>query len=664
MPEIDAVEVVDVEDGADAALAALPGVESVTRPGTLATQQAVVPNDGAYHAQWWPDLIDLPEAWARRSSSGGVRIALVDTGIDATWPDLAGRVDTGFDVRYNVTLPAGRSSDRDPHGTAMAGFIGAAGNNLHGIAGADWGAVLVPYRVIDVNQCIFETTVAEAILQASEDPSIRIIVIALGTPVEATILRDAVDVAQERGKLVISAVGNYGGEDDPVVYPAAYPGVVAVGATTRANERASYSSTGRHLDVVAPGGSGVRDPSGLYSQGENLLALWEQGKLRPVVGTSFAAAHVAGAAALYFGEYPHARPDDVRLALQASARDLGQFGHDRTTGYGLLDVARLLATPPPGGPVPDPATGQLPRVNHRLPNELAEAASGQRFADGAAAHAVLARGDVFVDALAGAPLTADGPLLLTSDGTLPASTLEELERVLGGPGRVYVLGGTTAVSPGVVATLEARGHEVVRLAGDTRITTAHAVAEEVRGLYGPGDTVALARADSWADAVTGGAWAAAQRIPVRVTGSDALDPTVAAALADWGVQRTVLLGGTTALSAAVAAAVPGPDRVEGPERAAAAVAVAERLWGGDPDGWIVVNGWVDDGWAAALAAAGLAADDGDPVLMTNRSDLPPATRAAVAASCDAAPTVRLVGDDSYIGGSVESELAEVARCAR
>lgn len=163
----------------------------------------------------------------------------------------------------------------------------------------------------------------------------------------------------------------------------------------------------------------------------------------------------------------------------------------------------------------------------------------------------------------------------------------------------------------------------------------------------------------WADSVTGGGWAAATGTPILVTGSEELHPAVEQWLAADGPSETVLLGGTAALSGAVGAAVPAPRRVAGADRAATAVAIAEQLWDheGGPGRFVVINGYRDDGWAFGLAAAGLAADAGAPLLVVGDS-APDATVDAI--NCD--DELLLIGDDAIVSGDVEQRLLEVAAC--
>ncbi|HUH07228.1 MAG TPA: cell wall-binding repeat-containing protein [Egibacteraceae bacterium] len=249
-------------------------------------------------------------------------------------------------------------------------------------------------------------------------------------------------------------------------------------------------------------------------------------------------------------------------------------------------------------------------------------------------HAVLARSDVFADAMAGGPLAgADGPVLLTARDALDSRVDAELERVLRPDGTVFVLGGSAAISDAVVATLEQRWN-VVRLGGRERTETAAAVAGAVLERSGK-KTVLLARAgpdpiSPWADALAGGAYGAANGLPVLLTDTDKLSAAAAAALKDLGITSTIVLGGEAAISAEVASAVPGPTRVQGRDRSETAAAIASRLWNrrsaGDGDRFIVTGGYRQDAWALALIASPLAAQQGAPVLLLAADSVPPGTR--------------------------------------
>ena len=339
--------------------------------------------------------------------------------------------------------------------------------------------------------------------------------------------------------------------------------------------------------------------------------------------------------------------------------------------------------PPPPAPTPsgpttppvvafddDPATTAV--IERGEPVGAAIEIARARFADAGgfaqsgprAQWVVLSRDDTFPDSLAGAALTAGGPMLFTNSQALTASTHAEIQRVLGGQGTVFLLGGTGAISAAIESQLRTEGYDVQRLAGPSRVETALAVATEVRARFADNGTVLIARASGpadnptagWADSVSGGAIAAYGGVPIVITPTDAIHPAVAAWLQSDAPTRSVLLGGIAALSATIEQGVPGPIRVAGDDRTATAAAIAEQLWP-DEEGreFVVVNGFRPDGWAFGLAAAGIASDAEAPVVIVG-DQVSPATAAMVSACGSPAVDLLLVGDSTIIGRGVVDEL--------
>lgn len=304
------------------------------------------------------------------------------------------------------------------------------------------------------------------------------------------------------------------------------------------------------------------------------------------------------------------------------------------------------------------------------PVQTAVLVSQRRFSDAQADHVVLSRDDDFADSLAGAPLSADGPLLYSDTTGLGSSTQQEVQRVLTDGGTVYLLGGEAALTSDVAGALADDGFDVRRLSGASRFETAAAVADEVRTLHPGVSEVALARGSgsvdsptsAWADSITGGAWAAARGVPVLLTDSAQLHPAAADALARYAPIRTVMLGGTVALSPVVEAAVPGPVRVAGAERAGTAAAVATDLWGSSSR-YVLFNAYQDRGWAHGLAAAGLAADDAAPLLVSDLAAIPGPTLDLVRPCGVEGAPVLLIGGTSTLSTAAEGTLAEPRSCA-
>lgn len=276
---------------------------------------------------------------------------------------------------------------------------------------------------------------------------------------------------------------------------------------------------------------------------------------------------------------------------------------------------------------PNAAIGEAINVSKRV---FADAGASGRPAD----FVVLGRAEVFADTLGGAGLAADrapvlytnGPTGVDPDPALHSATAAEIDRVLGGRGTVYLLGGTGAVSARVERELASAGYSVRRLRGASRVETSVRIAEEILKVHGPAKQILVARADDWPDAVTGGAYAAATRSPLVLTGQDKLHPAAAKFISARSGAKTYALGGTAALSDKVVAAARA-TRISGKDRAGTSVAIAEKLWGRTKasagDRFSVVPGYAGDAWAYALAAAPWSAANTGPQLLVS-DQVPPA----------------------------------------
>jgi len=403
-------------------------------------------------------------------------------------------------------------------------------------------------------------------------------------------------------------------------------------AAVRGTHTYAFSGPGRR---PAGGAVDLRPPalSGLAVEPARVSALEDGGLSQPV--------------SLHAGLWPGA----AWSALISDAEGAEAF---RATGTGeALDTSWDGAGATPGtytwriaADDVEPATGQITVVREALrriatdddPVANGVALSAAAFPETSSARtAVLARADVFADAMTGGPLAgAGGPVLLSGSDTLDDRVRLELERVLPPGETVYLLGGDTAMSPAVAEALSATW-DVVRLGGAERIETAALVAGEVLGRSGASMAL-VARASSpdsapWADALAGGAWGADRGYPVLLTESASLSPPAAEAIARLGITETVVLGGTAAISQAVADALPAPRRVAGEERAATAAAVASELWGagaGAGGRVLVTGGYAEDAWTLALTATPLAALQDAPLYVAGDT-LPGATAAALEA---------------------------------
>jgi subtilisin family serine protease len=302
-----------------------PGVESVSYNYYL--QRFGYPNDRLFGRQWGLKRVSAPLAW-RANPGWGTRVGVVDSGIDASHPDLRTKVA----VQRDLAAHDGRAEDRVGHGTAVAGVIAAKVNNRTGIAGACPECELLVAK--DGDEYPELSATARGIYWAMRNGAAVVNVSSGGTQDYAP-LRRAVEAATRRGVLVVASAGNYSGWGNPTVYPAAYPGVLSVGATDRSDRLAYFSSHGPWLDVVAPG--------------VDVLTTAPGGGYASASGTSFSAPLAAGVAGLLAAE---GLGEDRAARLRETARDLGPRGRDPRYGYGLVDARNAAGGPWPA-PCPD-----------------------------------------------------------------------------------------------------------------------------------------------------------------------------------------------------------------------------------------------------------------------------------------------------------------------
>ncbi len=234
-------------------------------------------NDVYYDRQWALPVIGAPDAWLTLPSDApSVTVAVIDSGICADHPDLAGRVVGGWDFVEGDNAP----QDALGHGCGVAGIIAADVDNGIGIAGVAPNAQIMPLRVLDASGVGTYSNVAAAIVHAADNGA-QIINLSLGGASASTVLENAVNYAVSKGVTVVAAAGNTGGN---ILYPAAYESVIAVGSVDPDLQRSSFSSYLPSLDLLAPG--------------RDILTTKLDGTYATMSGTSFAAPQVAGVAAL------------------------------------------------------------------------------------------------------------------------------------------------------------------------------------------------------------------------------------------------------------------------------------------------------------------------------------------------------------------------------
>ncbi|MFH0916390.1 MAG: S8 family serine peptidase [bacterium] len=308
------------------ALRLMPGVlwAEVSHP----VYACLVPNDPLYQpsawepaGQWSLPRVGLPGAWDTTTGSADLVVAVIDSGLNRDNPDFAGRIVSPYSVLSGSSVwPAWQ--DTYGHGSGVAGVAVAQGNDHLGIAGAAWNVKVMPVKVSE-SGASDDVTLARGITYAVDNGADVINVSFAGTDTSRT-QENAVAYALEHNVVIVAAAGNNYGNS--VSYPAALPGVIAVGATDSLNTRCDFSNAGSALDLVAPG-AGILS----YSSGSSTtFARWS--------GTSFSAPLVAGAVALLRSANPALTPEEITDILSHSADDLGSSGWDKDFGWGLLDA--------------------------------------------------------------------------------------------------------------------------------------------------------------------------------------------------------------------------------------------------------------------------------------------------------------------------------------
>jgi thermitase len=281
---------------------------------------SAIPNDPYYGDQWHLARISAPGAWDVTTGAPDIVIAILDSGVDPSHPDLAPKLVAGWNF-YNNN---GDTSDVFGHGTRVAGTAAAMGNDGVGVAGVAMRSGIMPVRVTDPNGFAFYSTIANGLTWAVQNGA-RVMNISFAGIAQSSSIRNAAEYVRSHGGLVVAAAGNCGCFDGT----AENPWVISVSATTAGDGPAGWSSQGNYIDLAAPG--------------EGILTTNWGSSYTGASGTSFSSPIAAGVIALMMAANPGLAPDQVEQMLKANADDLGPAGWDPQHGWGRINAHRAVA---------------------------------------------------------------------------------------------------------------------------------------------------------------------------------------------------------------------------------------------------------------------------------------------------------------------------------
>ncbi|HEU68010.1 MAG TPA: hypothetical protein ENN53_02125 [Candidatus Acetothermia bacterium] len=324
-----------------------PILEPIDLKGAL-EPEVYDPNADLRPFQWALDAVNADAAWATGYTGKDIVVAVIDTGVDSTHPDLVGQVVRRYDPELDMEMDSSIDYDSYGHGTHCAGII-AAKNDGKGVVGLAYNAKIMDVRIF--NPDFVGTVQCAGGIKWAVDNGAQVLSNSWGGWVYNQAIKAACDYALANGVVVVAAAGN----DTYATWtnPASYAGVIAVAATTPHNRKANFSTPGTWLSVSAPGTrvlSSVRSQETQEGTGLPLLySYWS--------GTSMACPHVAALAAMILEKFPTATPYQVKNLIERTAKDIEAAGFDTGTGHGLIQADKAVTTSLPAN------TGAALRIN-------------------------------------------------------------------------------------------------------------------------------------------------------------------------------------------------------------------------------------------------------------------------------------------------------------
>lgn len=295
-------------------------------PDFIATS-TLTTNDEYYLNQWALPKINAPQAWDKTQGLSSIKIAIVDTGIDQTHPDIEGKVLARANFTNNPDI------DNNGHGTHVAGIAAALTNNTIGVAGLGFSSSLLSAKVLDFSGSGYYSWISNGIVWAADNGA-KVINLSLGGSSYSSTLANAVNYAWSKGAVVVAAAGN--NKSSNPIYPANLNNVLSVAATDNNDQKANFSNYGTWVDVAAPGVSILSTYKGSYAY---------------LSGTSMATPLVSGLAALIFADNNNLTNSQVVEKMKSTADKIAQTGKfwesGRVNACSALDCNLSLVTPTP-----------------------------------------------------------------------------------------------------------------------------------------------------------------------------------------------------------------------------------------------------------------------------------------------------------------------------
>lgn len=554
-------------------LGASPGVVNVEADHLLRTTE--VPNDPYYSFQYHHEMIGAERAWAKTMGTTDVLVAVLDNGFDLDHPDLKGQIVSSYATATSMS--------EDDHGTHVAGIIGAAHNNRTYGAGVAPDTGLLAIDVFE-DELAYSSDVIEGIYYAA-DAGADVINMSLGNYFYSESYQKAINYAHERGVLVIASSGN--DFTDETHYPSGYENVMAVGSTDRADRFSGFSNYGIEQDISAPG-------TGIWSTIAG-------GSFGSMSGTSMASPVVAGIAALVKANEPDLSNDDIAQRLYDTSVDLGAAGKDPYFGHGRIDAEAALMIFDIEQPAVNDVYDSSVKITGTLNQAVEDAVITITNEDGEIA---LQEGFTGAGKFSLAiPKQAAGSVLTLTVRDRYGNQSEALEIVV------------KETQPDELPT---------RISGIDRYQTAVAISQTG---WESADTVVIATAGNFPDALAGGPLAYLEDAPILLTRSGALHAETRKEIERLGADKAIILGGSGAVSDAIEAELTemnlATERIGGETRYETAALIAEKMGSRSA---VVANGL---NFPDVLSASPYAAKNGIPILLTRSDALPKETASAL-----------------------------------